>query len=109
MIDSVIAHHPEDGTGIIREHLESPDPQTYQVYAAKASVLLDTSFVKPLLHALATAGDPYTSLAAARALAAYTDSAIRRQLKVAARKNRNLQKGWIAKELRELLKARNTD
>ncbi|MGV6831424.1 MAG: hypothetical protein ACWA5P_07680 [bacterium] len=103
MLDLILKKDKEFGFQLIRENLKKSNVHNFPLYAAKASELKDISFVKPLIEVLETEWNAHIFLSATKALIAYNNQEINKQILKARTKNKNLREDWGGKAFDELL------
>lgn len=103
MLDLIINKDRDFGLQLIRENIKKSNVHSFPLYATKASEIKDKSFVKPLIEILETEWNAHIYLSATKALIAYNNQEINKQILNARTKNENLRKDWGGKAFDKLL------
>ncbi|MBO9153967.1 hypothetical protein ACFOTA_17245 [Chitinophaga sp. GCM10012297] len=102
--------YPGDGAGQVFSHradqqnIRESNVDVFPTFANKAMEIKDASFATAMFARLEKADNPNIYLAAAKALIAFSDKDINRQIVEVSKRNPNLRKDWGGQEFVQMLK-----
>lgn len=104
MLNLVLKQDRPFAIKVIYRNLLNEDISTFQLFAAKASQIQDTSFVGQLFIRLEKDDNPHIYLRAAEALITFNSNDINKRIASTKSINSNLTKGWGGEEFTNLLR-----